>query len=323
MRRLEDEVSRAAKQRAKWFDFYRAHDRNARLTCRRFGISPQTFYRWRRRFDPNDLSTLEDRAKRPRHLRQPTASPDLVTSVKSIREAWPRWGKEKIAALLRDQGETISTSMVGRILKRLKESGQIREAVWNSVMVKKHQRPRPYATRKPRDYIAREPGDIVEIDTMELRPLPGVLIKHFTARDVVSRWDVLEAHAQAGSGTATAFIHSVLSRMPFVVRAVQVDGGSEFEAGFEQECRKLGIKLFVLPPRSPKLNGHVERAHRTHAEEFYQVTDSCFELPDLNRALLAWEQVYSTFRPHQALGYLTPEKFLKQLESRKEEVRCH
>lgn len=323
MRRMDREVSREAKQRIKWFDFYRTHDGNARLTCRRFGISPQTFYRWKRRYDPDELSTLEDRSKRPKHLRQPTAPTDLVTSVRSIREEWPRWGKEKIGALLRDQGKTVSTSMVGRILKRLQESGQIREAVWNSVMVKKHQRLRPYATRKPRDYIAREPGDIVEIDTMELRPLPGVLIKHFTARDVVSRWDVLEAHAQAGSGTATAFIHSVLSRMPFVVKAVQVDGGSEFEAGFEQECRRLGIKLFVLPPRSPKLNGHVERAHRTHAEEFYQVTDNCFELPDLNQALLEWEEVYNTFRPHQALGYLTPEKFLKQLKLRKEEVRCH
>jgi hypothetical protein len=28
-----------------------------------------------------------------------------------------------------------------------------------------------------------------------------------------------------------------------------------------------GSHLFVLPPRSPKLNGHVERAHRTHTEE--------------------------------------------------------
>jgi len=36
--------------------------------------------------------------------------------------------------------------------------------------------------------------------------------------------------------------------MPFPVRALQVDGGSEFEAIFEEECQKRGIKLFVLPP---------------------------------------------------------------------------
>ena len=51
--------------------------------------------------------------------------------------------------------------------------------------------------------------------------------------------------------------------MPFPIRAVQVDGGSEFAAEFEQACQQRGWHLFVLPPRSPKLNGAVERANRT------------------------------------------------------------
>ena len=79
--------------------------------------------------------------------------------------------------------------------------------------------------------------------------------------------------------------------MPFPVKAIQVDGGSEFEAVFEEECQKRGIRLFVLPPRSPKLNGSVERAHRTHTEEFYEVTESSFELSELRKELLQWEQV--------------------------------
>ena len=45
-----------------------------------------------------------------------------------------------------------------------------------------------------------------------------------------------------------------------------MDGGSEFMAGFERACQEAGIRLFVLPPHSPKLNGHVERANRTHTE---------------------------------------------------------
>src|SRR6516164_9619385 len=52
--------------------------------------------------------------------------------------------------------------------------------------------------------------------------------------------------------------------MPFPIRALQVDGGSEFAAEFEQACQQRGLYLFVLPPRSPKLNGAVERANRTH-----------------------------------------------------------
>ena len=61
------------------------------------------------------------------------------------------------------------------------------------------------------------------------------------------------------------------------VRAIQVDGGSEFQAVFEEACQARGIPLFVLPPRSPKLNECVERAQRTHTEEFYEVTPFSLE----------------------------------------------
>ena len=97
-----------------------------------------------------------------------------------------------------------------------------------------------------------------------------------------------------------------MGKMPFAVRAIQVDGGSEFAAEFERECERPRVRLFVLPPRSPKLNGHVERAQRTHTEEFYEIYDGDLEVGPLNRALRHWEQVYNTVRPHQSLGYLTP-----------------
>ena len=161
------------------------------------------------------------------------------------------------------------------------------------------------------------PGDIVEVDTLDVRPLPGIILKHFTARDV------LEAHTRATSKTASGFIDVPLKRMPFPIQAIQVDGGSEFQNAFERECQQRGIKLFVLPPRSPRLNGHVERAQRTHTEEFYEVTDASFTLPELNRALLKWEKVYNTIRPHQALGYLTPQQFLEQYYQKRREVMCH
>ena len=38
-------LSKNAKQKLKWMDFYESHGRNARLTCRHFGISPDVFYR--------------------------------------------------------------------------------------------------------------------------------------------------------------------------------------------------------------------------------------------------------------------------------------
>jgi transposase InsO family protein len=228
-----------------------------------------------------------------------------VEAVLKLREEYPRWGKDKLVILLRREGFDCSTSTVGRILHKLKERGVLREPVPNHIL-------------------ARAPGDIVEVDTLDVRPLPGVILKHFTARDVVSRWDILEAHSRATSNTASGFIEVLLKRMPFPIEAIQVDGGSEFQDAFEEECQRRGIKLFVLPPRSPKLNGHVERAQRTHTEEFYEVTDASFELPELNQALLEWEKVYNTIRPHQALGYLTPQEFLgRYQQNQRREAMCH
>ena len=63
----------------------------------------------------------------------------------------------------------------------------------------------------------------------------------------------------------------------------------------------------------------VERANRTHTEEFYQVTPYSLELRKLNRELRAWERTYNTVRPHQALAYLTPFQFLQQLSSQRKE----
>ena len=74
----------------------------------------------------------------------------------------------------------------------------------------------------------------------------------------------------------------------------------------------MGFKLFVLPPRSPKLNGHVERAQRTHTEEFYDLYDGDLATAPLNEALLSWEEVYNTVRPHQSPDGLTPVEYLQQ-----------
>ena len=79
-----------------------------------------------------------------------------------------------------------------------------------------------------------EPGDLVQVDTLDVRPLPGVILKHFTARDVASRWDVVEVRTRATANTTTDFLTALQARMPFPVRAIQVDGGSEFQADFEQ-----------------------------------------------------------------------------------------
>lgn len=310
--RLAAAPSPGARRRLKWMAYYESHGRNARQTCRHFDISPPTFYRWRRRYDSHNLVTLEEQSRRPRRRRRPTWSPALAEAVRALRQQYPRWGKDKLRVLLGRAGWAVSTSMVGRILTHLRAQGRLVEPARRAVSARKARPPRPYAMRKPRDYAVRAPGDLVQLDTLDLRPLPGVMLKQFTGRDVISRWDVLTVYSRATATTAADFLAVLEQRMPFAVRAIQVDGGSEFAAAFEAACQKRGIRLFVLPPRSPKLNGAVERANRTHTEEFYEVHDLDWTVAGLNRQTRAWERVYNTVRPHQALGYRTPQQFLRE-----------
>jgi transposase InsO family protein len=303
-------LSREAKKRLRWFDHYRKYG-NARLTCRYFGISPQTFYRWKHRFDPYDLTTLEDMSRRPHQVRKPKTPAKVVERILRLREQYPRWGKDKLVILLRREGIELSASSVGRVINRLKKKGLLVEPV-NTTLAKlarkRRWKPR-YATRKPKGYKIRGPGDLVEVDTLNVRLLPDEVRYQFSARDILSKWDGIRAYKSQTSSKAAHFLQYLQKKFPFPLKAIQIDGGSEFKKHFEEECDKRDILLFLLPARSPKLNGHVERANRTHREEFYEVEEVSLSLEEHNRQLERWEYVYNYIRPHQALDYLTPYEY--------------
>jgi putative transposase len=309
-------LSAEAKRRLKWLEYYQAHGANASLTCRHFDISRPTLYRWLGRYQPRNLCSLEDRSCVPKRRHLPTWTLTQMEAVRRLRERYPRWGKDKLVVLLREEGVALSTSMVGRILGRLKATRQLREPKREGTKARPRVAKRPYAIRKPKGYRVEEPGDLVQIDTLDVRLCAGAAYKQFTARDMVSRWDVVAVATSATARAAAGFLAQVEARMPFRVKGVQIDGGSEFRGEFEEACRLKGWLLIVLPPRSPKLNGSVERAQRTHTEEFWQVTDAEPELAALRQALGQWEVVYNTVRPHQALAYLTPAAYVRQWQQK-------
>jgi len=286
-------------------------------------VSRATLYRWKKRLQQKGPKGLEEKSRRPHHIRRPAWSTELAESVLALREEYPCWGKDKLRVLLARSGWNTSSSTVGRILVDLKQRGVLHEPPRGLVKVKKRRPRRKYAIRKPRDYPVEQPGDLVQVDTLDVHPLDAAAVKHFTARDVISRWDVLEVHQRATANTASEFLDTILARMPFRVKAIQVDGGSEYRAGFEEACQRLGLKLFVLPPHSPKLNGRVERAHRTHLEEFYAVIPDSPQLDKLNIALYKWERVYNQIRPHQALDYLTPDEYIKKYHPDVISIKSH
>lgn len=276
-----------------------------------FKRSRATIYRWLRRYDPHHLETLEPRSRRPRRTRRRQWSAGQEAAVLRLRQAHPRWGKLKLAVLLAAEGLILSVSTVGRILTSLKRRDLLIEP--RSVKVRHPKPVRPYATRVPKDKrTPTQPGELVQLDTVHLRPLPGVERRQFTAVDVVSRTAVVGVRSRATAGTAAAFLDELVARMPFPVQAIQVDGGSEFMAEFEEACEQRNIALYVLPPRSPKLNGRVERLNGTCRREFWECYDGELDLPTLQTALRAWEVTYNTQRPHQSLDDLTPSAWLHQ-----------
>jgi putative transposase len=307
-------LSPDARRRLRWFDYYRSHGQNVSLTCRHFGIARNTFYTWKRRYDPSNLASLEDRSSKPKHPRTPTWSLELAQAVLALRDKYPSWGKDKLVVLLRREDrwkdQKVSTSMVGRILRHLKNTRQLSEPKRFAISVRKRRHKRAYAVRKPKDYSVKAPGDLVAVDTPDVRHGPNVVRKQFTARDLISRWDVLDIRSTASAKTAAEFIDALLERMPFEIKAIQVDNGSEFMAEFEESCQQKQIQLFVLPPRSPKLNGAVERAQRTHTEEHWELSTCDTEVEPMRADLRDWEHTYNTIRPHQALDYKTPLEYV-------------
>lgn len=309
----KNHLSKEAKKRLSWFDYHQRCG-NARFTCRYFGISPQTFYRWKRRFNPCYLRSLEGKSTKPLRVRQPQTPLQVVEKVRELRGKYPRWGKDKLAVLLKREGVMVSTSTVGRTIKRLKDRGILKEPL--SVTLAKLARKRKwkprYATRIPKDYQVKVPGDLVEVDTLTIKLLPNLVRYQFTARDVVSKRDGLRVYSRQTSFCAALFLDYLERKFPFKVKAIQIDGGSEFRKDFEEACKKKGIALFLLPPHSPKLNGCVENANGTHRREFYEVEEIELSLWEHNKQLERWEYIYNYVRPNQALDYLTPDEYYQE-----------
>jgi putative transposase len=311
----QGKMSPEAAKRLRWFDHFE-RSQNARKTCRYFGISAQTFYRWKRRFDPYDLTTLESMSSRPLRVRQPRTPVQLVERILKLREQYPRWGKEKLAVLLRREGIKVSGSTVGREMKRLRARGVLVEPenVRQAKLARRRRRKPRYAVRRPKGYKVEGPGDLVQVDTLQVRLLPDELRIQFRAHDVISKRAGLRVFKRQTSGAAAEFLHHLKMKFPFPIRAIQIDGGSEFRDQFEEACQGKDILIFELPPSSPKLNGRVERANRTHREEFYEVYDIDLDLERHNNQLEQWAYTYNHIRPHQALDYLTPDEYYRQCQ---------
>jgi transposase InsO family protein len=245
-------------------------------------------------------------------MRQQSRPQGLAAAVERLRLDHPMWGKEKLGPILRDQGFATSNATVGRIIGDLIRRGRVQAvpALIRKVAARSPSKKRPHAIRKPKDVLFEKPGDVVQIDTLSIYPLPGVTIKHFNAYDPFAKWTVARPCKQATARNAASFLDKVLLEMPDPIKAIQIDGGSEFMAEFEQVCADRNLPLYVLPPRSPKLNGAVERCNGAWRYEFYACVDLPLRIDKIAELVAAFQHLYNHHRPHGALAGKTPAQYL-------------
>ena len=275
------------------------------------GISRATYYRHRKILRKLEKG-IAPPSKKPKRLNKPRWGESHKQLVLQIRRANPTYGKEKIAIILkRDHHQTISQSTVGRILKFLKEKGLISRSISalrtkRKRVFKKHAKPWEF-----KDYKTMELGERVQIDHMTVTK-NGITFKHFQAWERNSKYIDAVVYSNAKASSARRFLIDFVKQAPIKIESIQVDGGSEFMAEFEDACAQLKIPLIVLPPKKPEYNGGVERGNRTFREEFYNRADLLEDsVRGMQAALTKAVKKYNTYRPHRNLKGLTPMEYIK------------
>ena len=274
------------------------------------GISQATYYRYKKSLKRLGIKGLIPQSTRPHNLRRSKINQNIKQIIFKIRSENPTYGKAAIYKIMeRDHEIKISESTVGRVITRAIRLGQIKKIIYG----KTNKKPRifdKYAQRSSSELRKKALGSVgkmIQIDHMSVTsPHGGATLKHFTAYDRTSKFAVHEIYSRASSSCAASFLEKALQEFPFPILSIQVDGGSEFMKDFEAICEEKKIPLYVLPPRSPKLNGGVERCNKTSRHEFYQYYEGVYTVSAIRPALKRYMDHYNTFRPHRAIDLQTP-----------------
>ena len=153
-----------------------------------------------------------------------------------------------------------------------------------------HRLSKPFLNRKRNfrkvfnQYSRPIPGDRVQMDVCKIAP--GLY--QYTAIDDCTRYKVLRLYSRRTANNTLDFLDAVIEEMPFAFQRIQMDRGREFFAyKFQERLLEWSIKFRSVKPRSPHLNGKVERSQRTDLDEFYATID--LKAPDIDDQLSLWQ----------------------------------
>lgn len=275
----------------------RMSPKNVRLLCKTFGISKSWFYKWKRRYNPKNLTSLKSLSRKPKRLA--SINWDIVTEICKWKRNNPRKSQYYLYYEWLKAGRVPSCSP-----KTIYNWWKRRNLI---IMRYRRKRAKSKLFNK-----AQLPGELIQMDT---KFLPRKKYQ-YTAIDVVSKWRFIKAYPKLTQENSIDFTNKLLiktRKKGITIKLIQTDNGHEFQAKFEEYLKTLNIKIQHTWIHTPDQNGVVERSHRTDEEEFYQETEIDYSnLEEINQKLKIWLEYYNTKRLHFSLNYLTPEEYLKK-----------
>ena len=267
-----------------------------------FGVGKSTLYDWKKVYEESghDSFSLVPKPTRPHHTRTMTTSPILVEFIRQMRREYGNIGRGKIKYFLDEYARqeavnSYGTTKIGLIIKR---KGLFFKKP------KKYQKKKILSSRVKRSPKETVPG-YIEMDTVHLWVL-GKRHYFVTAMDIVTKFAWVCLAKSPSSKAATLAFQEFESQYIHKVRVVQTDNGSEFLGEFHNHLEEENVKHEFIYPRSPKVNGYIERFNRTLKEEFLNIHELDIEEDKFDQKLTQYLTWYNTKRPHQALNMEPP-----------------
>lgn len=297
-------LSKDAQKRLLWFDYYFSHNNNASLTCRYFGISRDTFYLWKNRFNPRYLQSLEfdTKTRRPHKVRETTMSASVKKRIYDIRLKDLEKSKYEIQEELKREGIFSGQSAIQNFINKHKELLNIQ----HHKRVSKHRNYKIARIKASLELRERDLGSLVQVDTKYFYVL-GRKFYLFSAIDCKSRYGFIYCYRSISSSSGKDFVRRVREYFPFDIQAINTDNGSEYLLEFHKEIISWDIPHFFTDPHCPKQNGRVERFHQTAEYEYFNYQEDLLDdLEMINQRCIEFNTKYNTKRFHRSLSYKTP-----------------
>lgn len=299
-----ESLSKDALRRLTWIDWYFFNGSNAELTCRHFGISKSLFYRWKNRFNPKNLQSLEfdTKTRRPKKVRETALPLSTKKRIYDIRLQDPEKSKYEIQEELKREGILSGQSAIQNFINSHKELLNIQ----HHKRVRKHRNHQIARIKAVIELREKDLGSLVQVDTKYFYVL-GRKFYLFTAIDCKSRYGFIYCYKTISSASGKDFIIRAREYFPFLIQAINTDNGSEYLLEFHKEIISWGIPHFFTDPHCPKQNGRVERLHQTAEYEYFNYQEDLLDnLEMINQKCMEFNRKYNTKRFHRSLGYKTP-----------------